>query len=254
MKSVFTSKGYTFDITNLERNKSELITGISIRIKNKTANASFSASSLLPIKAIKIVLNKAENSISIGNISNSDMKIVTGFPSQEKADAYKESKKVKNLVPKEELNNALNILNGEEVNTTEIENLNADNITALNVLKSKEAIKKYGDKGKNGVIEITTKKGEWETKFIPGKSMSDINVLGDSIFFNKKFTVKASYSNISNNDPLYILDGKEIIKEEFQELNPNNIDSVNVLKGDKAIKKYGDKAKDGVIEITTTKK
>jgi hypothetical protein len=254
MKSVFTSKGYTFDITNLERNKSELITGISIRIKNKTANASFSASSLLPIKAIKIVLNKAENSISIGNISNSDMKIVTGFPSQEKADAYKESKKVKNLVPKEELNHALNILNGEEVNTTEIENLNADNITALNVLKSKEAIKKYGDKGKNGVIEITTKKAEWETKFIPGKSMSDINVLGDSIFFNKKFTVKASYSNISNNEPLYILDGKEIIKEEFQELNPNNIDSVNVLKGESAIEKYGDKGKNGVIEIITKKK
>ena len=39
-----------------------------------------------------------------------------------------------------------------------------------------------------------------------------------------------------------------------KDLNPNEIESINVLKGEAAIKKYGDKGKDGVIEITTKKK
>jgi beta-lactamase regulating signal transducer with metallopeptidase domain len=64
--------------------------------------------------------------------------------------------------------------------------------------------------------------------------------------------------NLSSKDtaaqPLYILDGKEILKNEMNRLNPNNIQSVNVLKGESASKKYGDKGKYGVVEIITKEK
>ncbi len=36
-------------------------------------------------------------------------------------------------------------------------------------------------------------------------------------------------------------------------INPDSIQIINVLKGESAIKKYGNKGKDGVIEITTKK-
>jgi len=39
-----------------------------------------------------------------------------------------------------------------------LKNLDTENIESMNVLKNKNATDKYGDKGKNGVIEITTKK------------------------------------------------------------------------------------------------
>ncbi|MCP9751380.1 N-acetylmuramoyl-L-alanine amidase [Ferruginibacter sp. HRS2-29] len=52
-------------------------------------------------------------------------------------------------------------------------------------------------------------------------------------------------------EPLYVLDGAIIEKADLSQLNPNTIKEVNVLKGSSAVGKYGDKAKDGVIEIRT---
>ncbi|MBD3749873.1 MAG: TonB family protein [Sphingobacteriales bacterium] len=56
---------------------------------------------------------------------------------------------------------------------------------------------------------------------------------------------------------LLIVDGKEIegnFESFSKSVKPENFESINVLKGDNAIKKYGDKGKNGVIEITTKKK
>jgi hypothetical protein len=61
------------------------------------------------------------------------------------------------------------------------------------------------------------------------------------------------FKSINNEAPLFILDGKEITKEDMEKVNPDIIANVNVLKGEKAKEKYGDKAKDGVVEITTKK-
>lgn len=53
--------------------------------------------------------------------------------------------------------------------------------------------------------------------------------------------------------PLMIVDGKEI--PDFKQVrSADDIESVNVLKGEKAVQAYGEKGKDGVIEITTKKK
>jgi TonB family protein len=51
--------------------------------------------------------------------------------------------------------------------------------------------------------------------------------------------------------PLYVIDG--VIKGKL-DIDPNEISSMNVLKEKPATDKYGDKGKDGVIEITTKKK
>jgi hypothetical protein len=52
-------------------------------------------------------------------------------------------------------------------------------------------------------------------------------------------------------EPIYILNGKVISKDEMNKINPNTIESINVLKGEKAIAKYGKKGKKGVVEITS---
>ncbi|AZQ43934.1 M56 family metallopeptidase [Nonlabens ponticola] len=51
--------------------------------------------------------------------------------------------------------------------------------------------------------------------------------------------------------PLFILDGKEAGEEEFRNINPQQIESVSVLKDENAISLYGDKGKNGVIIIVT---
>lgn len=57
-----------------------------------------------------------------------------------------------------------------------------------------------------------------------------------------------------NDSLLYIIDGKEVSDEEFKKINPDDIYSITVLKDKHATDKYGEKGKDGVIEITMKKK
>ncbi|TLG99033.1 hypothetical protein BZARG_03350 [Bizionia argentinensis JUB59] len=59
-------------------------------------------------------------------------------------------------------------------------------------------------------------------------------------------------SKISEN-PLIIIDGKVATKNAMDKLNPNSINSVNILKDKTATIKYGNKGKNGVIIITTKK-
>ena len=54
--------------------------------------------------------------------------------------------------------------------------------------------------------------------------------------------------------PLYVIDGKISDKVQMEKIDPNDIKSVNVLKGESATAAYGDKGKNGVVEITTKNK
>lgn len=60
-------------------------------------------------------------------------------------------------------------------------------------------------------------------------------------------------SGKGENQPLYILDGKEISQEEMNKIDPTKIESVNVLKDTHATDKYGEKGKNGVVEISSKK-
>jgi TonB-dependent SusC/RagA subfamily outer membrane receptor len=81
-------------------------------------------------------------------------------------------------------------------------------------------------------------------------------------------TVKGSNKNISPKDqakiflkpssadkikPLIVIDGVITSEMNLNDLNPNNIQSMNVLKGEGAKVKYGEKGANGVVEITTKK-
>jgi hypothetical protein len=55
-----------------------------------------------------------------------------------------------------------------------------------------------------------------------------------------------------SNNVLKIVDGKEF-KEDINLINPQSIESINIVKGQTAISKYGEKGKDGVIEIQLKK-
>jgi len=56
--------------------------------------------------------------------------------------------------------------------------------------------------------------------------------------------------NSDQPQPLYVVDG-EIFYSEINTINPNNIESITVLKDASAQMLYGSKGKDGVILITT---
>lgn len=54
--------------------------------------------------------------------------------------------------------------------------------------------------------------------------------------------------------PLIVVDGKIIERGSISDLDPDDIATINVLKGEAAEKAYGDKGKNGVVQVTTKKK
>lgn len=110
--------------------------------------------------------------------------------------------------------NPLYIVDGKEMDS--VEDLDPKLIESISVLKNESAVDLYGAKAKNGVIIICTKQ--------PMKATSE---------------------------QLYIVDGKEVSYDQMQKISVDQIASVDVLKGKTATNLYGEKAKNGVIVITT---
>jgi hypothetical protein len=151
----------------------------------------------------------------------------------------------------------LYIVDGKEISKNEMDKIDPKEIASMNVWKGPQAIEKYGDKGKDGVIEITLKKNNLN---LPGnnhgdgrKAASTSIKIHDSLDVIQTVTGKAPGVKIrpEKEYPLIILDGKETSKKNFEKIKPEDIESINVLKNQKATDKYGDKAKDGVIEVRT---
>jgi N-acetylmuramoyl-L-alanine amidase len=58
--------------------------------------------------------------------------------------------------------NAMYVVNGKIISKNDLKKVDANNIVSITVLAREKASKKYGDKGKNGVIEIITKNNSWK--------------------------------------------------------------------------------------------
>src|SRR5512133_1021697 len=59
------------------------------------------------------------------------------------------------------------------------------------------------------------------------------------------------FSSFENNDPLYVVDG--VPTQDISSLNPNDVESISVLKDAGAASIYGSRASNGVIIVSTKK-
>nr|WP_321237005.1 M56 family metallopeptidase [uncultured Psychroserpens sp.] len=128
------------------------------------------------------------------------------------------------------------IIDGKAVQKSLFEDVDSDDIQSINVLKGKSAIASFGDKGKNGVI-VMTKKGS-KNLFVKADQSSNFN-------YNYNF------GNAKGEQPLFIIDGKRLSEDEFKDLNPNNIDKIEIIKGENAYKVYGKKGENGVVVVNS---
>jgi TonB family protein len=144
--------------------------------------------------------------------------------------AKEEKKKLADQISNQEPHPLL-VLNGEKISRTQANQIDPANIKAINVLKDASAVEKYGDAGKNGVVEIDCPKCQIEEV---DKNKTSIRIRG------------------GKGAPLYVING--VVQEKtdgdpVKDIKPDQIKSINVLKGDSAIEKYGEKGANGVIEI-----
>jgi bla regulator protein BlaR1 len=136
------------------------------------------------------------------------------------------TKETFNSLHKKNQNQALIIIDGIKFSHKDtvivLDSINPDNIESIEVVKGESAILQYGEEGKDGVIIVTTK---------------------SPIRKEPLYIVK---------EPLYIVDG--IKTKSITDLDPNDIESINVLKGKDNTSQYGDEGEAGVVLITKKKK
>ena len=130
----------------------------------------------------------------------------------------KDKEDVVKIVPVNSANSAdrpLIILDGKKVPYNVMSTLDPNLIKSVDVLKGNPAVSTmYGEEGKNGIVLITTKE-------------------------------------FAKTKPLMILDGKKTDSAVLQIMDPNLIESVNVLKNEAATALYGDEGRNGVVMINT---
>lgn len=127
--------------------------------------------------------------------------------------------------------------------------LDPNDIKSINVSKGQFATANFGPAAKDGVVEIITKSGSkkvvtpYQTSTPEQRSMR-IGQPG--------MTVMGTPEQLDT--ILIIIDGEVFFRKKdarMQNLNPKDIDYVNVYRGDKAVARFGPRAEAGVIEIFT---
>jgi len=78
-----------------------------------------------------------------------------------------------------------------------------------------------------------------------------INTINNGVNPDTKITLRGNRHFLANNQALVVLDGVPVSATYLNSVNPNDIESVNVLKGASASALYGNDASNGVLIVTT---
>lgn len=141
--------------------------------------------------------------------------------------------------------NPIIYIDGQKTNITDLNEIDSKTIDHMSILKGQKAIDVYGEDGKNGVILVTLKEAEG-TSPLKGKIVG-LKVNPDS----KGISIKM---NKESAKPLILIDGSVRADLDLYSIDVNTIESISVVKDESAIKDYGKKGENGVIEITLKKK
>lgn len=139
------------------------------------------------------------------------------------------------------------VLNGKEMPLgSDLNNLvDPDKIESIEILKDKSATDLYGPAATGGVIKIVTKPeaagGKATIRLRGVKSPATAAVTGP-----KKFS-----SDLENFDGVFVLNGKEVSKEQLSKVDPASIVQVDIMKNDARIDKNGKKTITNVMQVIT---
>jgi len=235
-----------------------------IMMKKKTENKFVIVKQLLILPLLAILVMGLSNK-KVQPVTNQDSKTVNGIVNNKKSDVIPIVTVITEKIIKGKVTNEKGksipgvnvIIKGKHVGTVtdkngnyiiRLENKNETLIFSLNGFTEQEILvndseeinvqlKTDSKSDLTGIFNVTKP----EKLKIPGKvSAPSVKEINDSI--------KIKYVS-KPNQPIYIVDGKEI--EDIKLISPDEIESISVLKGESAGKKYGDKGKHGVIVITT---
>lgn len=140
-----------------------------------------------------------------------------------------------------------------KITAEQMQEIDPATIESIDVLKDEEAVKIYGEAGKNGVVRITPKPhpAPAASTTIAPQAVT-ISPVAPTVTVQPKTVVKTRVETKSGAEPVYVINSNVATTQEVAALKTDEITSVNVVKNDNAVKQYGSAGKNGVVEITTT--
>ena len=199
----------------------------------------------------EIVEKKSEENVVKEPIDTTKNKVVVVGYRTEKKDSVLTSGKKKVAISVQGISGEgkpLVIINGKESEREVVNALNPERIESVSVIGPEKAIKIYGEKAKDGVMDI---KLYSEKKFAPRKiEIEGINKTRLDALNSGAKSWGATFRSADGGKPLVIIDGKEATGDDpLANISPDRIRSISVLKDKTALAAYGDKGKNGVIEV-----
>ena len=199
----------------------------------------------------EIVETKSEENVVKELVDTTKNKVVVVGYRTEKKDSVLTSGKKKVAISVQGISDEgkpLVIINGKESDREVVNALNPECIESVSVIGPEKAIKVYGEKAKDGVMDI---KLYSEKKFAPRKiEIEGINKTRLDALNSGAKSWGATFRSADGGKPLVIIDGKEATGDDpLANISPDRIRSISVLKDKTALAAYGDKGKNGVIEV-----
>ena len=238
-KAFFKSKDIDFDYSKVKRNSKGEITGISLSIDNKKNSATYNVNGDQPIKPIRIFFYLPTHELSIGTVTNQknnpliDSEAQTMIFISEDVDSNDvhqwvegDSLKTYTVIVDETYNNDDHKKIKQKIYITpkksKIEIIKADNGQLIYRVDGKEVSKEDVDRIKTENIE--------EVRVFKNdkiKKTEDINVDIDK----KKKTIVIEGDDMET--AVYMVNGKEMSKEEVEKMDPDEIKEIKIIKGNK---------------------
>ncbi len=261
-------RGVTLKVKKLKRNKDGEITAIQIAVHADQSNGQFETNAVTPIQPIKISIDGDGRNISFNSAVN---KTDTGLydddytlPSasshgktiilKKKVDDENSDEKNEKTTGIHSDNDAFWMSDSEEgQKEIKIKNRNGKETITVNGKEiSREEFDKMQDEGGEDTRRITVQRNT-------NGGNNQVMIMKDSDDADDIEIIDTDQSGFffldteDGENPVFFIDGKEATQEAVKKLNLKEIESIDIINGEPAIKEYGTKAKDGVFKITTKK-
>lgn len=260
-EAAFFKKQFNAEISfkGIKRNSKNEIIAIKITSKYKSNSTVFVRKSDEPILPIIVSYNSEIDKINIGDaIEKEKLHFVSknklNFkekPDKEETYTFTTSKD-KNMMWVSKKDKDTIKMSGNKI----IWHKNDDNHIEVEVIETDTTKKKHNVKVSTATF-ISDDGEKTELILDEDNASENIYIIKTDGEKGKKHKVVKTQSTFvldtDNETPLYILNEKEITAKEMESINPDTIQSINVLKGESATSKYGEKGKNGVVIITTKK-
>ena len=248
LKNTLAEKGITLKYKKLKYNAANEIISISISVENEKGNqASLSQNGTEAIQAIQIKVNMETGVISLGNMTH-------GIHSENSYFFSDNDGEHKTIIIKSDGDEDITWVSSDSTKVMDIKKeflFISDENEIHSGDKKKHHTKVWISKG--GKHTGTEKMEIHEVNKINSKHNNAYIIKMDDEGSGMQKHKKIMVIDSDGEEPLIIKDGEELKGGSMKDIDTNSIEKIEILKGEKAVEKYGEKAKDGVILITTKK-